>query len=232
MSGKKAVVLLSGGMDSAVCLALARKEKRRIFALTLDYGQRHRRELAAARRLVSVFGAEKHLVLRLDLRLIGASSLTADLPMPTRTKHDVIPSTYVPARNLIFLSVALAWAEAVGAEEIFIGANQIDFSGYPDCRRDFLNSFRRAGRLATRAGRLGKPIEVRAPLLDLDKAGIIRLGTKLGVDFSKTHTCYNPDRRGRACGRCPSCRLRRKGFLEAGLADPSAHASRGRRLEK
>jgi 7-cyano-7-deazaguanine synthase len=221
---KKIVVLLSGGMDSAVCLARARKEKKRIFALTFDYGQRHRQELQAARRLARTFGVEQHLVLRLNLRAIGASALTSNLPVPERVRAGEIPATYVPARNLIFLSVALAWAEALGAQEIFIGVNQVDFSGYPDCRGDFIRSFQQTARLATRVGRQGRAVKIQTPLLKLDKAGIIRLGIKLGVDFSKTHTCYNPDRLGRACGRCPSCRLRKNGFARAGLPDPTIYS--------
>jgi len=230
---RKAVVLLSGGMDSAVCLALARKEQKCIFALTFDYGQRHRQELQTARRLAKALGVAKHLVLHLNLRAIGASALTSSLPVPETVRAGEIPVTYVPARNLIFLSVALAWAEALGAEEIFIGVNQIDFSGYPDCRGDFIKAFQRTAKLATRTGRLCQPVKIRTPLLNLDKAGIVRLGVKLGVDFSRTHTCYNPDRLGRACGRCPSCRLRKKGFARAGLPDPTIYsASKGKGRER
>ncbi len=221
---EKSVVLLSGGMDSAVCLAVSRSEHLESYALTFDYGQRHRNEVGAARQIAEMLGAKSHLVIELDLTAIGKSALTDDIAVPELVAPGKIPATYVPARNLIFLSVGLAWAEALSAGQLFIGANQVDFSGYPDCRGDFLRSFEETAGLGTRTGREDKPVKLRAPLLDLDKASIIRLGVKLGVDFSLTHTCYDPSPAGLACGKCPSCRLRLKGFAEAGLPDPARYA--------
>lgn len=222
-----AVVLLSGGMDSATCLAVARSEGFACHALTMDYSQRHRQELQAAARVATSLGASEHLVLRVELERIGGSALTGETPVP-HGRVEGIPATYVPARNLVFLSLAVAWAEVIGARAVFIGANQIDYSGYPDCRGEFIEAFRRAARAGTRAGNEGQPIEIRAPLLDLDKPAIIRLGNSLGVDFAVTHTCYDPDAAGRACGRCPACRLRLEGFRRAGLEDPVAYQPGGR----
>jgi 7-cyano-7-deazaguanine synthase len=230
----KAVCLTSGGVDSTTCLAIAKKEGRRIYALSLLYGQRHGHEIYAAQRIASFFKAEKHLCLAVDLGKIGGSSLT-DLSqvIPTTpvsqasneenslSEDSYIPNTYVPGRNLIFLSLAVAWAEAIGAVEIFIGANSLDYSGYPDCRPAFLESFEKTANLATKAGVInGQDIIVRAPLLYLSKAEIIRTGLSLGVDYSMTSSCYQPDIKGRPCGKCHSCQLRLKGFKDAGLCDP------------
>ncbi|RLB58167.1 MAG: 7-cyano-7-deazaguanine synthase QueC [Deltaproteobacteria bacterium] len=224
---REAVVLLSGGMDSATCLAVACSEGLSCHALTIDYGQRHHRELQAAAGIAASLGASEHLVMRVELDRVGGSALTGDMPVPRRPAEG-IPVTYVPARNLVFLSLAVAWAEVLGARAVYIGVNQVDYSGYPDCRGEFLEAFRQAARAGTRAGSEGRQIEIRAPLLDLDKPGIIRLGSRLGVDFALTHTCYDPDSAGRACGRCPACRLRLEGFRRAGLSDPAPYQPGGR----
>ena len=223
--GQTAVVLLSGGLDSAVTLAEARREGFACHALTVDYGQRHRWELTAARRVAAALGAVEHKVLGLDLRLFGGSALTADEPVPDAREAPGaaggVPRTYVPARNTILLSLALAWAEVLGAETIFLGANAVDYSGYPDCRPDFLEQFERLARLGTRAGREhGRFLRVRAPLLNLRKADIVRRGVDLGVDFGLTSSCYQPAADGAPCGRCEACLLRRRGFEDAGVADP------------
>ena len=225
----RAVVLVSGGLDSTTVLAVARAEGYECHALSFDYGQRHARELDSARRVAAALGAREHLVLRLDLRAIGGSALTADIDVPLdRSSADMahgIPPTYVPARNTIFLSHALAWAEVLGAADIFIGVNVLDSSGYPDCRPEYIAAFERLANLATRAGVEGeRAFRVRAPLIDLDKAGIVRRAAALGVDFGLTWSCYAPGADGRACGRCDACLLRRKGFAEAGLRDPVASA--------
>ena len=225
----RAVVLVSGGLDSTTVLAVARAEGYECHALSFDYGQRHVRELDSARRVAAALGAREHLVLRLDLRAIGGSALTADIDIPLdRSSADMahgIPPTYVPARNTIFLSHALAWAEVLGAADIFIGVNVLDSSGYPDCRPEYIAAFERLANLATRAGVEGeRAFRVRAPLIDLDKAGIVRRAAALGVDFGLTWSCYAPGADGRACGRCDACLLRRKGFAEAGLRDPVASA--------
>jgi len=224
----RAVCLLSGGLDSAVCLAMARKEGYDCHALSFDYGQRHRIELEAARRVSGRLGAAEHLVMPLNLRAFGGSALTADLAVPRlRSNEDMstgIPVTYVPARNTIFLSFAVAWAEVLAAEDIFIGVNAIDYSGYPDCRPEFIAAFEEMANLATRAGVEGAThLRIRTPLIKKTKAEIIRMGHELGVDFSLTHSCYDPDSQGRACGECDSCLLRRRGFAEARLPDPTVY---------
>lgn len=225
MAVRRAVVLLSGGLDSATALAVARDEGFESYALSFDYGQRHDRELESARRVADALGAKQHLVLRLDLRAIGGSALTADIPVPkSRSESEMaagIPVTYVPARNTIFLSHALAWAEVLESSDIFIGVNALDYSGYPDCRPEYIEAFEHMANLATRAGVEGTMrLRIHTPLIDLSKAQIVRLGTDLGVDFGLTWSCYEPRPDGRACGRCDSCLLRRKGFSESGLADP------------
>jgi 7-cyano-7-deazaguanine synthase len=220
----KAVCLLSGGLDSSTCLALARHEGYSCYALSFDYGQRHRVELQAAARVSEALGAEKHEVARIDLRQIGGSALTSDLAVPKgrlpAEMTDGIPVTYVPARNTIFLSMALAWAEVLDAPDIFIGVNALDYSGYPDCRPEYIEAFERMANLATKAGVEGHwRVRIHTPLIRLSKANIIRLAYDLGLDFSLTHSCYDPDAGGRPCGHCDACLLRRKGFEEAGLAD-------------
>jgi 7-cyano-7-deazaguanine synthase len=220
----KAVCLLSGGLDSATCLALARRERYECYALSFDYGQRHRVELEAASRVAQALGAVRHVVARIDLRQVGHSALTADLAVPKgRSPQDMaegIPVTYVPARNTIFLSIALAWAEVLEAPDIFIGVNALDYSGYPDCRPEYIAAFETMANLATKAGVEGRMrIRIHTPLIRLSKAEIVKLGRELGLDFSLTHSCYDPDADGRPCGQCDSCLLRRKGFEEAGIAD-------------
>ncbi len=222
-----AVVLLSGGLDSATTLAAARAEGFECYALSFDYGQRHAREIESARRVATALGAKEHLVLKLDLRAIGGSALTADVAVPKGRSAEAmasgIPVTYVPARNTIFLSHALAWAEVLGAQDIFIGVNVLDASGYPDCRPEYIEAFERMANLATKAGVEGKSrFKVHAPLITLSKAEIIKLGAGLGVDFALTWSCYEPQTDGRPCGLCDSCLLRKKGFAEAGLTDPAA----------
>jgi 7-cyano-7-deazaguanine synthase len=220
---KCAVVLLSGGMDSSTCLAIASQSGYNCHTLAFDYGQRHRRELELAARQARAFEAAEHLVVRVDLACIGGSALTAPMEVPKGESTGFIPVTYVPARNLVFLSIGLALAEVVAAQDLFIGANQVDYSGYPDCRRPFIQAFEGVANLATRMGTQGAGIRVQAPLLDMSKAQIIKKGLELGVDFKNTHTCYDPDDSGRACGRCPACRLRLRGFSEAGVADPISY---------
>lgn len=225
---KRAVVLLSGGLDSATVLAICRAEGFQAYALSFRYGQRHAREVAAAQSVAQSLGAEEHRCAEIDLRAFGGSALTADLEVPKdRSASEMasgIPITYVPARNTIFLSYALAWAEVLGATDIFIGVNAMDYSGYPDCRPEFTRAFETLANLATRAGVAGARFTVHAPLLELSKAGIIARGMSLGVDYSLTHSCYDPAPDGRACGRCDSCQLRLKGFREAGLTDPIPYA--------
>jgi 7-cyano-7-deazaguanine synthase len=221
---KKAVVLLSGGLDSATLLAIACEAGYRCYALSFRYGQRHAAELAAACRLARLLTAAEHRVLPLDLSLFGGSALTdATQPVPQQP-GDGIPVTYVPARNTVFLSIALAWAEALNARDIFIGVNAVDYSGYPDCRPEFVRAFEALANLATKAGVEGGRFHIHAPLIDLDKAEIIRRGVALGVDYAQTVSCYVADERGRACGRCDACRFRAKGFREAGIADPTVYA--------
>lgn len=220
-----AVCLLSGGLDSATALAVARREGFRCYALSFDYGQRHRAELEAAARVAASLGAAEHRVVTIDLRAFGGSALTAEIAVPKSGLSDGIPVTYVPARNTVFLSFALAWAEVLESSDIFIGVNAIDYSGYPDCRPEFIAAFEKMANLATKAGVEGRMhLEIHAPLIRLSKREIIQLGAELGVDFALTHSCYDPDARGRPCGMCDSCRLRLKGFAEAGLANPLEYA--------
>ena len=218
---KSAVCLLSGGLDSSTCLAVARREGFACHALTIDYGQRHRAELDAAARVAASLGVAAHQVIRLDLRAFGGSALTADIAVPKDSLAPGIPVTYVPARNTIFLSLALAWAETLGAQDIFAGVNAVDYSGYPDCRPEFLRAYERMANLATKAGVEGRQhLQIRAPLLELSKAQIVRLAVDLGLDLGLTHSCYDPVEGGRPCGHCDSCLLRRRGFADAGVADP------------
>lgn len=221
--GSEAVVLLSGGLDSYTAAAVAVRDGFSLSALTINYGQRHSRELEAARAVAAALGAARHLQLDLDLTRIGGSALTSrdiDVPKDQPIDPGVIPATYVPARNTIFLSVALGWAEVLGAADIFIGVNALDYSGYPDCRPEFIRAFEQMARLATRAGVEGRPVTIHTPLLQLSKAEIIRLGLSLRLDYGLTHSCYDPRPDGGPCGRCDSCRLRAAGFAEAGAADP------------
>lgn len=227
---KRAVVLASGGIDSSTVLALAKKQGFEIFALTFDYGQRHRYELEAARRVVESLGVTRHVIAKIDLRAFGGSALTADMEVPKhrdfRQISSEIPATYVPARNTIFLSFALAWCEVVEAQDIFIGVNAIDYSGYPDCRPEFLEAFEKMAKLATKAGIEGQAsYRIHAPLVRMSKAQIIRAGSDAGVDLSLTHSCYDPTPEGLSCGSCDSCSLRHRGFLEAGLPDPTRYAA-------
>ncbi len=219
---RDAVVLLSGGLDSYTAAAIARSEGYELNALTVRYGQRHARELEAARAVAAHLHVARHLQIPIDLAAIGGSSLTSDVPVPKDRLVDRvdIPSTYVPARNTIFLSLALAWAETLGARDIFIGVNALDYSGYPDCRPEYLEAFERLAALATRAGVEGERFTIHAPLLRLSKADIIRRGIELGLDYALTHSCYDPQPDGRPCGRCDSCVLRARGFAQAGVADP------------
>lgn len=224
-AGRKAVCLLSGGLDSSTALAWARREGFDCYALSFDYGQRHRVELEAARRIAQALGAVEHVVVRIDLAQFGGSALTADLPVPKgRSPEEMasqIPVTYVSARNTIFLAVALGWAEVLGAADLVIGVNALDYSGYPDCRPEFIEAFERLANLATKAGVEGRlRLKVHTPLIHLTKAAIVRLAAELGVDFRLTHSCYDPRPDGRPCGACDACLLRRKGFAEAGLVDP------------
>ena len=223
MAGPHAVVLVSGGLDSATVLAVARRDGYVRHALSFDYGQRHHVELAAAAQVVKQLGALEHRTMRIDLAGIGGSALT-DLRIAVPEAQGAgIPVTYVPARNTLFLSLALGWAEVLEAQDIFIGVNAIDYSGYPDCRPEFLRAFEALANLATKAGVEGTKFHIRAPLVELSKAEIIRLGTSLGVDYSLTVSCYQADAEGRACGRCDSCRLRREGFEKAGVSDPTRY---------
>ena len=226
---KRAVVLLSGGLDSTTCLAWARAQGFTCSTLAIDYGQRHRVELEVAERAAAAQGVTDHRVVRVDLRAIGGSSLTADTAVPKDRDETsmtaAIPSTYVPARNSTFLCIALGLAETVGAHDLVAGMNVLDYSGYPDCRPEFVRAFEAMANLATKAGVEGARFTVHTPLMQLDKAGIIRLGTSLGVDYALTHSCYDPSTDGLACGRCDSCALRAKGFREAGVPDPTRYAS-------
>jgi 7-cyano-7-deazaguanine synthase len=228
-NGRSAIILLSGGLDSATCLAIAREEGfGPLYTMAFDYGQRHRHELAAAAELAAAGGVREHRVIRIDLRQFGGSALTGEAEVP-KDRDDAqmsgggVPITYVPARNTIFLSYALAWAEVLEAADVFIGVNAIDYSGYPDCRPEFIEAFERAANLGTK---FGGRFTVHAPLIQMSKAEIIRRGTGLGVDYGRTHSCYDPDESGAACGRCDSCLLRRKGFEEAGVADPTRYQAR------
>ena len=220
---KKAVVLVSGGMDSAVVLAIAKSRGFTPYALSVRYGQRHTSELDAAANVAALEGAAEHKIVSVDLRAIGGSALTDDIEVP-EAGGDGIPVTYVPARNTIMLSIALGWAEVLGAQDIFCGVNAVDYSGYPDCRPEFIEAFQTLANLATKAGVEGRTLHVHAPLQYLSKADIAREGIRLGVDFARTVSCYRADEQGRACGHCDACRLRAAGFAEAGVPDPTRYA--------
>ena len=224
-SVNKAIVLTSGGLDSATVLAIAQADGKRCYSLSIDYGQRHRSELLAAERVAGQYENVVHRTVSLDLSLFSGSALTDDSVAVPTAPTEGIPVTYVPARNTIFLSLALGWAEVVGAQEIYIGANAVDYSGYPDCRPEYMAAFDALSGLATKAGTEGEPIRVRAPIIDMTKADIIRLGTSLGVDYALTVSCYQADSEGLACGVCDSCRLRREGFLAAEIDDPTRYSS-------
>jgi 7-cyano-7-deazaguanine synthase len=226
MNPRPAIVLLSGGLDSTTCLAIARDEGLSpLYTMSFDYGQRHRHELAAAELIARRFNVKEHRIIKIDLRQFGGSALTSDIAVPKdRDEKQMaadIPITYVPARNTIFLSYALAWAEVLDCDDVFIGVNALDYSGYPDCRPEFVESFQRTARLGTRRANF----TIHAPLVNLTKSQIIRRGADLGVDYSMTHSCYDPDQNGRACGRCDSCILRKKGFAEAGVVDPTTYVA-------
>lgn len=227
MAGRKAVVLVSGGLDSTTVLAEARAQGFEIYALTVSYGQRHAVELEAARMAAAAFGAARHVEQHMDLRAFGGSALTDDIDVPKDRTDDAlaegIPITYVPARNTVFLSLALAWAEAVGARDIFLGVNCLDYSGYPDCRPEFVSAFEKLANVATKAGVEGDSFRVHAPYILWTKEQIIRRGLELGVDYGLTHSCYDPDAEGRACGRCDSCQLRLKAFEAVGIPDPAPY---------
>jgi 7-cyano-7-deazaguanine synthase len=228
MVARRAVVLLSGGLDSSTTLAIAREQNFRLYAISFRYGQRHEVELDAAKRVARIIGVEEHRIVDIDLRAFGGSALTTDIDVPKGRNLDEmshgIPITYVPARNTIFLSYALAWAEVLKASDIFIGVNAIDYSGYPDCRPEFIRAFQTLANLATKAGvERTTEVTIHAPLIDLTKAEIIKRGIELGMDYSLTSSCYDPSGVGEACGSCDSCQLRRKGFQEAGIADPTRY---------
>jgi 7-cyano-7-deazaguanine synthase len=233
MTGRPAVVLLSGGLDSTTVLAIARAEGYVPYALSFRYGQRHSVELDAASRVADTLGAARHVVAEIDLRVFGGSALTADIGVPHHERvedlAEDIPVTYVPARNTIFLSFALAWAETLESSDVFIGVNALDYSGYPDCRPEYIRAYEQMANLATKAGVEGRQhLRIHTPLIDLTKAQIIERGLALGVDYSLTHSCYDPDPAGRACGTCDSCLLRRRGFAEVGLLDPALTPAPGR----
>ncbi len=222
---KPAICLLSGGLDSTTCLAIARRDGFKCFALSFDYGQRHRIELDSAVKVASAIGVERHLIIPLSLRSFGGSALTSDIEVPKHGLSQGIPLTYVPARNTLFLSFALAWAEVLNASDIFLGVNAIDYSGYPDCRPEYIHAFETMANLATKAGVEGRTrIRLQTPLIALSKREIVDLAQSLAIDFSLTHSCYDPDEQGGACGLCDSCRLRRKGFHEAGVVDPAEYS--------
>ena len=227
---KHAVVLLSGGLDSATTLAIARSQDYETYALSFDYGQRHQRELEAARAIAKSLGARKHLVVKIDNQIFTGSALTNDVDVPkARSEKEIgrgIPVTYVPARNTVFLAHALAWAETIPAGHIFIGANAIDYSGYPDCRPEFIALFETLANVGTKAGAEGARLQIHAPLIKMSKADIVRKAVELDVDLSLTHSCYDPTPDGRACGECDSCQLRLRGFRDAGIADPIKYASK------
>jgi 7-cyano-7-deazaguanine synthase len=224
VGSKRAIVLLSGGLDSATVLAIARSKDYECYALSVEYGQRHRAELEAARRVAAALGAHEHRTMRVDLAGIGGSALTdATMPVP-EVLAPGIPVTYVPARNTLFLSLALGWAEVIGAGDIFVGVNAVDYSGYPDCRPAFIKAFEQLAQVATRAGVEGGRFQIHAPLIEMSKADIIRAGSRLGVDFGATVSCYQATADGRACAKCDSCRLRAAGFAAADIPDPTAYA--------
>jgi 7-cyano-7-deazaguanine synthase len=220
---KKCIVLLSGGLDSTTCLAVAKQQGYECYTMAVDYGQRHRSELLASQKVSEYFQAKQHKVIKIDLRAIGGSALTADIDVPEHemVETDDIPITYVPARNTIFLSIALGYAETVGANDMFIGVNAVDYSGYPDCRPEFIESFEKMANLATKAQVEGQKFSIHTPLLKLTKAEIIKLGASLGVDYGITVSCYNADEKGLACGECDSCYYRKLGFEQAGINDPT-----------
>jgi 7-cyano-7-deazaguanine synthase len=220
---KRAIVLLSGGLDSATVLAIARSQNYECYALSVEYGQRHRAELDAANRVAAAIGAQEHRVMRVDLAGIGGSALTDTTVAIPESLQPGIPVTYVPARNTLFLSLALGWAEVIGARDIFVGVNAVDYSGYPDCRPAFIEAFEGLARVATKAGVEGARFKIHAPLIEMSKADIIRAGMSLGVDFSATVSCYQADAQGRACGKCDSCRLRAAGFAAAGIPDSTRY---------
>jgi 7-cyano-7-deazaguanine synthase len=226
---EKAVILLSGGIDSATCCALAHREQYELYAMSFAYGQRHAIELEAAKRIATHYHVRSHSIVNIDLRTFGGSSLTTTTSVPkNRDLHDTgndIPSTYVPARNTIFLSFALGWAEVIDCYNIFIGVNAIDYSGYPDCRPEFIKAYERMANLATKAGVTGNKLTLHTPLIALTKAQIIRLGTECGLDYGMTHSCYDPSIDGRACGACDSCVIRKRGFSEAGVTDPTKYVA-------
>ena len=229
---KKAIILLSGGLDSTTVLAIAKHAAYDLYAMSFDYGQRHLFELEAAKKIAHVFGAKEHLVVNTDLTRIGGSALTDDISVPKDrnldTPEDEIPITYVPARNTIFLSYALAWSEVLNSPNIFMGVNAIDYSGYPDCRPEYIHAFEQMANLATKTGVQGTfKIQIHAPLIQMTKTDIIRKGIELGVDYGLTHSCYDPDTLGSACGRCDSCLLRKKGFVDAGVEDPTKYTNMG-----
>lgn len=228
MSRNKSVLLLSGGLDSTTLLALASSEDRAVHALSFQYGQRHAAEISAAQKIAAHYEVVQHVIAEIDLRIFGGSALTSDIPVPknrNRIDSTAIPVTYVPARNAIFLSYALAWAEAIGANEILIGVNALDYSGYPDCRPEFIDAFQRMANLATRAGVENvEPVVVKTPLIDMTKSEIIQLGMGLGVDYGMTTSCYDPSAEGNACGNCDACQLRLRGFREAGTVDPAGYS--------
>jgi 7-cyano-7-deazaguanine synthase len=219
-----AVALISGGLDSMVAAARAREAGHRLLALSIDYNQRHQIELAAARRIAYLLGAERHVVMPLDLRAFGGSALTAEIDVPKGGVGDDIPVTYVPARNTIFLSLALGWAEAAGGRDLYIGVNALDYSGYPDCRPEFIAEFEKLAEVATKAGVEGQPFRIHAPLQDMTKADIVREGVRLGLDMGVSWSCYDPAPGGLHCGLCDSCRIRARGFEEAGVPDPTVYA--------
>lgn len=223
---RPAVILLSGGMDSATVLAIATQQHYQCYALSFRYGQRHSAELEAAKKLASSMGVERHEIIDLDLTRFGGSALTDDNIDVPKTESKGIPVTYVPARNTVFLSIALGWAEVLNAQDIFIGVNAVDYSGYPDCRPEFIRSFQETANLATRKGVEGEPFTIHTPLIDLSKADIIRQGVELGIDYTTTITCYNANASGEACGECDACRLRQQGFVEAGLADQTIYSEK------
>jgi len=222
------IVLLSGGIDSATCAAIARHEGYTLYAMSFSYGQRHKIELAAAKRIADSVGVSEHRIVEIDLRAFGGSSLTSPLAVPKNRDLSAttgIPTTYVPARNTIFLSFALGWAEALGINNLFIGVNAIDYSGYPDCRPEFIRAYERMANFATRAAIEGKRLTIHTPLINLTKAEIIRRGVSLGLDYGLTHSCYDPTPSGLACGACDSCLIRKKGFIEAGIEDPTKYGT-------
>jgi len=228
---KKAIILLSGGMDSATCCALAKKRGFSLYAMTFSYGQRHACELGAAKKIAKQLGVAEHKIVKIDLRIFGGSSLTSAMKVPknrgmSRKSAREIPNTYVPARNTIFLSYALAWAEVLGSNDIFIGVNAVDYSGYPDCRPAFIAAFEKMAKYATKAGISGRQVKIHTPLISLSKPEIIRTGLALGVDYRQTHSCYDPSTQGLACGTCDSCILRKRGFAQAGIPDPTRYKNK------